>query len=159
MQFGCATLPIVKLIYFTMEENVVNFIINEPQLGLAAKSLKLAIKGHRVTGIKCTLSKTRLKIDCGAWGCAIVPAKSEKVVKFTISNKSLGMIASSHRALKKGSKNAPARLHRSNCYLETTNLWMTYWMQSLTRSFILSLRLTTTQVNHPMFILGRISLF
>ena len=81
--------------------HIIQFTIDEPQLGADVKSLKSAIKGKRVTNINCSLSKTQLKFDFGDWGCATVSVKSERSATFNITNQALSRIAACHSKLKK----------------------------------------------------------
>lgn len=102
----------------------IKFTLDETQFAGAICSLKASIKGRKVTTIHCSLTKRRLKLDCGDWGMAIIPAKSDSVSKFKISNQSLTRMTACYRKYKAGRGQAPAELNKERGFLKTPETWI-----------------------------------
>ena len=102
----------------------IKFTIDETHLAGAVCSLRACLKGRKVMTIDCSLTKTRLQIDCGDWGIANIPAKSSRAAKFKISNKSLTRMAVCYKKYNIGQKAAQAELNIDEKYFETPETWI-----------------------------------
>ena len=72
-----------------MKSQPIIFKINDQLLVGALCALEAATKGRRIYRLYCSLTKTRLTLSDDEWGTAIIPAKSSRTCKFTISIEAL----------------------------------------------------------------------
>ena len=102
----------------------IKFTIDETYFAAAVCSLKASIKNRGVKTIKCRLTKTRLKIDCAEWGCAVIPAKSEAVASFLIPAKSLNRAGACYSKYKDNRTEVRAVLDKEREYFKTSKMWI-----------------------------------